>query len=62
MHDNALIDRKSEMSGNRYFSFISAVCIPLINIVPLLSPTVAFSLSEDCVVEGADVSLAQSGQ
>ncbi len=50
------------MSGNRYFSFISAVCLVLINVVPLLSPTAAFSLNEDCVVGGTEDSLVQSGQ
>lgn len=49
------------MSGNRYFRIISAVCLVLINVVPLLSPTAAFSLSEDCVVEGTEDSLVQSG-
>lgn len=49
------------MSGNRYFRIISAVCLALINVVPLLSPTAAFSLSEDCVVKGTEDSLVQSG-
>ena len=49
------------MSGNCYFRIISAVCLVLINVVPLLSPTAAFSLSEECVVEGTEDSLVQSG-
>lgn len=48
------------MMRNRYLSFIGAVCLVSICFDPLLCPTTAFSLPENCAVLGADDSAAQS--
>ena len=42
------------MMRNCYLSFIGVVCLASICFTPLLCPTIAFSLPEDCAVLGAD--------
>ena len=50
------------MMKNRHLSLISVVCLTSICFISLLWPAIAFSLTEDCVAEGTDGSLVQSGQ
>ena len=50
------------MMRNCYLSFIGVVCLASICFTPLLCPTIAFSLPEDCAVLGADDSTDQSVQ
>lgn len=46
----------------RHLSLITVIFLTSICFTSLLWPTIAFSLTEDCVAEGADGSLVQSGQ